>query len=96
MATLLTFLGRTLYQHRPFNEVDEAHIRRVSDGAPVAGSANPGLRLFPGFVAADELDEVASCARDCLDRYGRQMLRPEIRRISRGRWLISPKVNDHL
>jgi hypothetical protein len=76
MATLLTFLGRTLYQHRPFNEVDEAHIRRVSDGAPIVASANPGLRVIPGFVAADELDEVASCARECLDRYGRQMLRP--------------------
>ena len=76
MATLLTFLGRTLYQHRPFNEDDEAHIRRVSDGAPVAAAANPGLRVIPGFVAADEMDEVASCARDLLDRYGRQMLRP--------------------
>ena len=76
MATLLTFLGRTLYQHRPFNEVDEQHIRRVSDGAPVAAAANPGLRVIPGFVAADEMDEVASCARDLLDRYGRQMLRP--------------------
>ncbi|CAH0370728.1 unnamed protein product [Pelagomonas calceolata] len=76
MATLLTFLGRTLYQHRPFNDVDEAHIRRVSNGANVAAAANPGLRVIPGFVAADELDEVASCARECLDRYGRQMLRP--------------------
>ncbi len=76
MATLLTFLGRTLYQHRPFNDVDEAHIRRVSDGAPVAGSANSGLRVIPGFVAADELDEVASCARELLDRYGRSHLRP--------------------
>ena len=76
MATLLTFLGRTLYQHRPFNDVDEQHIRRVSDGAPVAAVANPGLRVIPGFVAADEMDEVASCARDLLDRYGRQMLRP--------------------
>ena len=55
MATLLTFLGRTLYHHRPFNEVDEAHIRRVSDGAPVTGSANPGLRVIPGFVALEEL-----------------------------------------
>jgi hypothetical protein len=76
MATLLTFLGRTLYQHRPFNEVDEQHIRRVSDGAPVAAAANPGVRVIPGFVAADELDEVASCARELLERYGRQMLRP--------------------
>ena len=76
MATLLTFLGRTLYQHRPFNEVDESHIRRVSDGAPVAGSANPGLRVIPGFVAAKEMDEVASCARELLDRYGRSHLRP--------------------
>ena len=76
MATLLTFLGRTLYQHRPFNDDDEQHIRRVSDGAPVAASANPGLRVIPGFVAAEEMDEVASCARDLLDRYGRQMLRP--------------------
>ena len=76
MATLLTFLGRTLYQHRPFNEVDEAHIRRVSDGAPVSAAANPGLRVIPGFVAAHELDEVASCARELLERYGRQMLRP--------------------
>ena len=75
MATLLTFLGRTLYQHRPFNEVDESHIRRVSDGAPVAAAANPGLRVIPGFVTADELDEVASCARELLERYGRQMLR---------------------
>ena len=76
MATLLTFLGRTLYHHRPFNEVDEAHIRRVSDGAPVAGSANPGVRVIPGFVAANELDEVASCARELLERYGRSHLRP--------------------
>ena len=76
MATLLTFLGRTLYQHRPFNDVDEAHIRRVSDGAPVAGSANSGLRVIPGFVAADELDEVASCARELLEQYGRSHLRP--------------------
>ena len=76
MATLLTFLGRTLYQHRPFNEDDEAHIRRVSDGAPVAAAANPGLRVIPGFVAAEEMDEVASCARDLLDRYGRSHLRP--------------------
>jgi len=76
MATLLTFLGRTLYQHRPFNEEDEAHIRRVSDGAPVAAAANPGLRVIPGFVAAKEMDEVASCARDLLDRYGRSHLRP--------------------
>ena len=76
MATLLTFLGRTLYQHRPFNEEDEAHIRRVSDGAPVAAAANPGLRVIPGFVAAEEMDEVASCARDLLDRYGRSHLRP--------------------
>ena len=76
MATLVTFLGRTLYQHRPFTEVDEAHIRRVSDGAPVAAAANPGLRVIPGFVAASEVAEVASCARECLDRYGRQMLRP--------------------
>ena len=76
MATLLTFLGRTLYQHRPFNEDDEAHIRRVSDGAPVAAAANPGLRVIPGFVASNELDEVASCARDLLDRYGRSHLRP--------------------
>ena len=76
MATLLTFLGRTLYQHRPFNEEDEAHIRRVSDGAPVAAAANPGLRVIPGFVAAEEMDEVASCARELLDRYGRSHLRP--------------------
>ena len=76
MATLLTFLGRTLYQHRPFNEVDEAHIRRVSDGASVTAAANPGLRVIPGFVAAEEMDEVASCARDLLDRYGRSHLRP--------------------
>ena len=76
MATLLTFLGRTLYQHRPFNADDEAHIRRVSDGAPVAASANPGLRVIPGFVAASEVEEVASCARELLERYGRQMLRP--------------------
>ena len=76
MATLLTFLGRTLYQHRPFNEVDEAHIRRVSDGAPVAASANPGVRVIPGFVAASEVEEVASCARELLDRYGRSHLRP--------------------
>ena len=76
MATLLTFLGRTLYQHRPFNDDDEAHIRRVSDGAPVAGSANPGVRVIPGFVAAKEMDEVASCARELLDRYGRSHLRP--------------------
>ena len=76
MATLLTFLGRTLYQHRPFNEVDEQHIRRVSDGAPVAAAANPGLRVIPGFVALEEVDEVAACARDLLDRYGRSHLRP--------------------
>ncbi len=76
MATLLTFLGRTLYQHRPFNDDDEAHIRRVSDGANVAAAANPGLRVIPGFVAAEEMDEVASCARDLLDRYGRSHLRP--------------------
>ena len=76
MATLLTFLGRTLYQHRPFNEDDEAHIRRVSDGAPVAAAANPGLRVIPGFVAADELDDVASCARELLEQYGRSHLRP--------------------
>jgi len=76
MATLLTFLGRTLYQHRPFNEVDEQHIRRVSDGAPVAGSANPGVRVIPGFVALEEVNEVADCARDLLDRYGRSHLRP--------------------
>ena len=77
MATLLTFLGRTLYQHRPFNEVDESHIRRVSDGAPVAAAANPGLRVIPGFVAAEEMDEVASCARELLERYGRSHLRPQ-------------------
>jgi len=76
MATLLTFLGRTLYQHRPFNEEDEAHIRRVSDGAPVAAAANPGLRVIPGFVAAEEMDEVASCARELLEQYGRSHLRP--------------------
>ena len=76
MATLLTFLGRTLYQHRPFNEVDEQHIRRVCDGANVAASANPGVRVIPGFIEANELDEVASCARDLLDRYGRSHLRP--------------------
>ena len=76
MATLLTFLGRTLYQHRPFNEVDEAHIRRVSDGASVTAAANPGLRVSPGLVAAEEMDAVASCARDLLDRYGRSHLRP--------------------
>ena len=76
MATLLTFLGRTLYQHRPFNDDDEAHIRRVSDGANVAAAANPGLRVIPGFVAAEEMDEVASCARELLDRYGRSHLRP--------------------
>ena len=76
MATLLTFLGRTLYQHRPFNEVDEQHIRRVSDGAPVAAAANPGLRVIPGFIETDEVDEVASCARELLDRYGRSHLRP--------------------
>ena len=76
MATLLTFLGRTLYQHRPFNEVDEAHIRRVSDGANVAASANPGVRVIPDFIPAKEMDEVASCARDLLDRYGRSHLRP--------------------
>ena len=76
MATLLTFLGRTLYQHRPFNEVDEAHIRRVSDGAPVAAAANPGVRVVPGFVAAKEMDEMASCARELLEQYGRSHLRP--------------------
>ena len=76
MATLLRFLGRTLYQHRPFNADDEAHIRRVSDGAPVAASANPGLRVIPGFVAASEVEEVASCARELLERYGRSHLRP--------------------
>ncbi len=56
--------------------VDEHNTGLFRDGAPVAGSANPCLRVIPGFVAADELDEVASCARECLDRYGRQMLRP--------------------
>ena len=76
MATLLTFLGRTLYQHRPFNEEDEAHIRRVSDGAPVAAAANPGVRVVPGFVAEKEMEEVASCARELLEQYGRSHLRP--------------------
>ena len=76
MATLLTFLGRTLYHHRPFNDDDEAHIRRVSDGAPVAAAANPGVRVVPGFVAEKEMEEVASCARELLEQYGRSHLRP--------------------
>ena len=77
MATLLAFLGRTLYQHRPFDAVDEAHIRRVSDGAPVAAAANPGVRVIPDFVAAAEANEVADYARELIERYGRSHVRPQ-------------------
>lgn len=72
MASLLKSLGRTAQSHhRDFNDVDRCHLRFVGSGAHVDAARNPGLRVFPDFVAASEAREVVTCARALLEEFGR-------------------------
>ena len=57
--------------HRPHDDTDRCHLRCVKTGAQVDAAANPGVRVFPRFVADEETEAVVACARDLLERFGR-------------------------
>ena len=51
---------------------DDKRVRALlARGAHVDAARNPGLRVFPDFVAASEAREVVTCARALLEEFGR-------------------------
>ena len=83
MKTLLRTLERVVpgarrRGHRPFGEVDAAQLRRVAkdptraaaQAPPVDASGNPGVRVVPEFITAEEAAAALAAANALLGELG--------------------------
>eukprot|EP01134_Creolimax_fragrantissima_P008360 CFRG8360T1 len=69
LKRLTAILGRPARQHRPFNE-GELKLLKPMCGVPMTHALNPGIRIEPEWINAQEAAMVVPCLRGLLKVYG--------------------------